>query len=51
MESLLVVFDLQDVIGLFFDDGMGDFFLTAHGIDGDNGAFQGKGFLSVPGWR
>jgi hypothetical protein len=23
---------------------MGDFFLTAHGIDGDNGAFQGKGF-------
>ena len=44
VEPLLVVFDLEDVIGLFFDDGVGDFFLTAHGIDGDNGAFQGKGF-------
>jgi hypothetical protein len=44
VEPLLVVFDLDDVVGLFFDDGLGDFLLTAHGIDGDNGALQGKGF-------
>ena len=40
METFLVVFDLEDVIGFFVDDGMGNFFLTAHGINGDNGAFQ-----------
>jgi hypothetical protein len=29
VEPLLVVFDLDDVVGLFFDDGLGDFLLTA----------------------
>ena len=38
MEPLLVVFDLDDIIGLFFDDGVSDFFPTPYDIDSNNGA-------------
>jgi hypothetical protein len=44
MERRLIFFNLDDIIGLFFDYGLGDFFLAAHRIYGDNGALQGKGF-------
>jgi len=37
-------FDLNGVVGLCLDDGTGDFFLTAHGVDGDNSALQSEGF-------
>ena len=43
-ELSLIVFDLDDIIGLCFDNRLGDFFLAPHGVNGDNGSPQVQGF-------
>ena len=39
-EGRLIALQRQQEIGLVFDDLVGDFDLTAHGVDGDEGAFE-----------
>ena len=40
VQSGLVVFDGEEVVGAALEDGGGDLGLAAHGIDGDQRAFQ-----------
>ena len=43
-EPFLIVFDLDDIIGFRGDNGLGDFFLAPHGVNGDNGSPQVQDF-------
>jgi hypothetical protein len=43
-ELFLIVFDLDYIIGLCFDNRLGDFFLAPHGVNRDNGSPQVQGF-------
>ena len=42
-ELPLIVFDLDDIIGLRVDNRLGNFFLAPHGVNRDNGSPQGQG--------
>jgi hypothetical protein len=44
MKVFLIVFDLDDIIGLAGDNRLGDFFLAPHGVNRDHGTPQGQGF-------
>ena len=44
MEVFLIVFDLDDIIGLPCDNRLGDVFLAPHGVNRDHGTPQGQGF-------
>jgi hypothetical protein len=39
-ERRLVALERQQIVGLVRDDPVGDLDLTAHGVDGDQGAFE-----------
>ena len=47
VQRRLVIFDLQHIVGLLVDDGLGDLFLAAHRIDGDGVPFEIEEFQKL----
>jgi len=41
----------KKVVRAFSDDGLGNFFLGPHGVDGHQGAGQDEAFEQKRGWR